>query len=1011
MFARFACAEDAERALSANINGYEVIERSRPRRLYVDCEWDDAAFSAAVFINAVVAAVASAFVAIGAQLTGVRVQGSTRASADWACGTKASFHLIFEAQRDMAGVVVEEVFFADAVAMKTFVETRVRPLLAEYVSSKANGKKVEALDMAPYTSFQNWRQLGQSKRGSDVTLRDAVVDGVSVGKHATLKDGFAWVGAYDDRVAVFTDDELGVASPAHIPRGVKLATGTLATAAATHAASPVRVATEEHLASHYGLSLSEVLPLIPADAWLDNAKGVQLVWNAFAAAPDMETTPNALYTAWEGRRGTTDRGFLPWIVSKCRACDFSRTRGIHSLVAMAEGDGAKELRKKMYAHSVADAEKEDDSWSIPITARFSLRYLPSIPEGKTVLISSALGTGKTTAIRKMLSALLEEDPYARVLVVTPRRTYATYIGGELKDLGFTCYLDEGWRPGDNCTIVQCESLHRLATSGTERALYDVVILDESESILSTFASTKTHGINIMRNHTTFEDVVKNAEKVVVCDAFVMERTCAFVTSVRGECVFHVNDFKPSARDAVELKPYIPRGKHVPVANKVGLTERMLLSLADGRKCVLVSGSKRFADNFVKECLEGSPYAYRSYTSTSSRETRDELKDVAKHWAGLDILIYTTSITVGVSFDLPHFDELFCYFTAASATPREYAQALLRVRQIKYERLTYVLETRVPRPPAVTLEETRAYLARREALLKEGFPEVWGEPQPWVVDNFVFNVSERFKGRACFEACVNRFLDRCGYTRTSQTFNPVDEGFAVKLDAGAAWPDWDDVAEISDEHAAEIAGKERRGDTVTAEEKFELKKLHFGRMFVEGAPKADIWETCADDSVCRNVYNCSEERKIAVDAAVSRESRTRYATLAEDRVHKRIALAKLLAILGMANSCQAKTFTAVEFSALVPALAAEEKALLDGFGLRATRREEGEEFAKAHALDLVKRCFEGWSGAKVAKSAPTRSRVRGDDGSVVRVQVYGMAVGDAEHEALWESLSCKLATTR
>ena len=102
----------------------------------------------------------------------------------------------------------------------------------------------------------------------------------------------------------------------------------------------------------------------------------------------------------------------------------------------------------------------------------------------------------------------------------------------------------------------------------------------------------------------------------------------------------------------------------------------------------------------------------------------------------------------------------------------------------------------------------------------------------MVDNFVFNVSERFSGRACFAATVNSFLDRCGYTRTCKEHNPVNEAFAVKLDANTEWPEWGSVAKINDERAAEIAARERRGETVTSEEKFERQKLFFGRMFAD-----------------------------------------------------------------------------------------------------------------------------------------------------------------------------------
>lgn len=47
---------------------------------------------------------------------------------------------------------------------------------------------------------------------------------------------------------------------------------------------------------------------------------------------------------------------------------------------------------------------------------------------------------------------------------------------------------------------------------------------------------------------------------------------------------------------------------------------------------------------------------------------DDFKDVKTAWADADVLIYTGTLTAGVSFELEHFDVLVGIFSKMTSSP-------------------------------------------------------------------------------------------------------------------------------------------------------------------------------------------------------------------------------------------------------------------------------------------------------------------------------------------------------
>ena len=318
------------------------------------------------------------------------------------------------------------------------------------------------------------------------------------------------------------------------------------------------------------------------------------------------------------------------------------------------------------------------------------------------MIDSQLGTGKTTLIMNMI---LEKDPRI-CAILTPRKMYARSIWAEinnfLKDRGvsddklFTCYTDiEKKTINLNETprlVIQMESLHHLLPYFNEflenpsrnRSVCDILICDESESLLKQFSSQQTMGANLGSCARIFQWLVASSHLVICCDAFLQERT------------------KRIFRMMLPRKPYIHRNYQHPVRRRAypipdiktffSLIRHKVI--VEGKKVVICCSSKYQLR--VLKGIMGDEVFGLYYDGECDEATRKSLSDVRGIWSDTRVrfVAYTSVITVGVNFDVPNiFDCLFVYGSSPACVVRDLFQGTMRVRHLTDNEMYYTLFTR------------------------------------------------------------------------------------------------------------------------------------------------------------------------------------------------------------------------------------------------------------------------------------------------------------------------------
>lgn len=91
---------------------------------------------------------------------------------------------------------------------------------------------------------------------------------------------------------------------------------------------------------------------------------------------------------------------------------------------------------------------------------------------------------------------------------------------------------------------------------------------------------------------------------------------------------------------------------------------IIKSMERGEKVVIPCASALIA-KAVNECLQShfkARFSIQLFTQdTNERRRIEDLKDVQTAWKAYDALIYSPTISAGISFEQKHYDRMFAFF--------------------------------------------------------------------------------------------------------------------------------------------------------------------------------------------------------------------------------------------------------------------------------------------------------------------------------------------------------------
>lgn len=337
-----------------------------------------------------------------------------------------------------------------------------------------------------------------------------------------------------------------------------------------------------------------------------------------------------------------------------------------------------------FENSALDAARKNNlamrigttDWQLSSLSVVSERYLQPQPlcEGVT-FVKSAKGTGKTNLVNRFIR---DAAPTVRVLVIGHR---VTLVRAMCERLGLNCYLDDKKHKGQNERYnrygVCLDSLFKLRTPPS----YDLVVLDESEQVLS-HLSSDTMKEKRHKNLNCLAAILQKAGKIVALDADLSSfsfETILGLTEILNTRERHViiNEFRPGQGRAIEV-----------FKSRNQLAGDLLQAVHDGKRCYVVSNSKKIVDQLSSSILAQRPTTLLLTVTSDTADTSDGpaglfIRDPITQSEHYQLVLSSPSLSSGVDLSFPKggqfYDVVYGFFESGVNNHFDCDQQIARVR--------------------------------------------------------------------------------------------------------------------------------------------------------------------------------------------------------------------------------------------------------------------------------------------------------------------------------------------
>ena len=304
---------------------------------------------------------------------------------------------------------------------------------------------------------------------------------------------------------------------------------------------------------------------------------------------------------------------------------------------------------------------------------------------------SPMGSGKTYQQLQLVSDMIKADPNLSVIVLSCRQLMAKDIERRYKEVvpDIVNYLnlrEEHKNKGKfvralnlaKRLIIQLESLHNIDTTAEMlnfRHKKLLLVIDEAETVFAQFIS-QTMATHYRTTWTTFRALIEHASVVLFGEAVPSVRTYEMCQHLCPQLLIERN--------------VAPRVAGTPVRTAIqydnySMLFRMIVDkVKAGKRCGVFCSTREMAKK-IHQLLEQAHISSQVYHS-EDRTSHHEFEDLHQHWEKYQVVIWTSVVTVGVSYDLVHFDFMTAFISSKGAFMRDSIQAVHRIRKLTDEEL-------------------------------------------------------------------------------------------------------------------------------------------------------------------------------------------------------------------------------------------------------------------------------------------------------------------------------------
>ena len=325
------------------------------------------------------------------------------------------------------------------------------------------------------------------------------------------------------------------------------------------------------------------------------------------------------------------------------------------------------------------------------TENRSERHLGFLDTDKRIVyVKSPRDTGKTTAIKRVIKEMIQNNPKAKIIIVVSRRTLADSLK-KMSEMGFHDYRDTKGDLHHDKLVVVLDSIHRVEShlpTPDGRMFpkeWDLIWIDESEQLIQHIDSDKLAESPITNPEEVTWDlstIIQNSKKIIMSDADLGGLTIS------------------TTRMLIQSDPIANRNDELMINNDIGTGKKAdlyatLASLdrarkqwwSEGKVLAIYSTTKAEAKRINADLLSERPGSkIVLITGDTSGDWSDFLFDPDSYLAKnkIDALVYSPSMGTGVSISIRnYFDRVLGYVKNGTyMTCYDALQGVERVRNPK-----------------------------------------------------------------------------------------------------------------------------------------------------------------------------------------------------------------------------------------------------------------------------------------------------------------------------------------
>lgn len=292
----------------------------------------------------------------------------------------------------------------------------------------------------------------------------------------------------------------------------------------------------------------------------------------------------------------------------------------------------------------------------------------------TTILKSCPGSGKTTAVAEHVKKYMEANPGTKFLSIVDRVTLAQQHAQSFKSLNIQTYKNKKINPLNCRSFVCCiNSLEKLIHLSKEEKQEYIIFIDEITSFLN-LTHNKTLDNNIKNVYNILMSLIKNAKKVIVADAIIMDNVMALlnlrIKQKKTKTLYISNNhLKFKGVPAVQVKTDLKMLK-------------MIVKQCEDKKPFLCgSDSAEEVTKWHDYCkLRAPPEEQHKYLLLTAA-TNFLITDATAQFAGCYVF-YSPSITYGVDFSIATPQNVYIYQKGESILPHGSYQQSTRTRNIE-----------------------------------------------------------------------------------------------------------------------------------------------------------------------------------------------------------------------------------------------------------------------------------------------------------------------------------------